>query len=92
MPIPAMIMTVPTGSNFLMVALEKVSLFIVSYGNVKKATMEKTKYKIASHQYDARQLKACVAIPEAIIPKTNPSGLPALKHAKAAFFRFDGFA
>ena len=30
------------------------------------------------------------ATPEKIQPKTNPTGLPAEKHAKALFFRFEG--
>lgn len=92
MPIPAMASKVPTGSNFLRHSLVKGSLGMVSRGNVKNPTMVKTEYKMASHQNDARQLNSCVAIPEAIIPTTNPSGFPALKHANAAFFLLDGFA
>lgn len=38
----------------------------------------------------ARQSNILADIPMMILPSPNPTGLPALKHANAQFFRFDG--
>ena len=47
---------------------------------------------MAISQNDARQLNKFAAIPPKIVPNTKPSGLPAEKHANAAFFLFEGFS
>src|ERR1700744_5088688 len=45
---------------------------------------------MASHQKAALQSNMWETMTPEINPTTNPSGLPALKHAKTAFFRLDG--
>lgn len=47
---------------------------------------------IVSSQNEARQSKISAATPEKTEPSTNPTGLPAEKHAKAQFLRLQGTA
>jgi hypothetical protein len=92
MPTPAMVKTTPTGSSFWNVSQLIGSFGVVSLGTVKTARMLKTRYMMARRKKLARQLNMSLAIPEKIVPNTKPRGLPAEKHAKAAFFRFEGFS
>jgi hypothetical protein len=45
---------------------------------------------IDNNQKLALQLNIFAAIPEKMLPITNPTGFPALKHANARFFLCDG--
>ncbi len=45
---------------------------------------------IANSQKLALHPKSLSAIPEKMLPKTKPTGFPALKQANALFFRFEG--
>ena len=85
-PIPAMVKPVPNRSNFFNVSELNFCFGIVSTGTVSAATIEVMKYVMAMKKKPARQLKVCVNSPAKIVPKTKPSGLPALKHPKALFF------
>ena len=81
--IPAIVHTAPNISNFLTEAHLNFSGSSESFGTVKIAVTVKIRYMIAKSQKLALQLNSFVATPENTLPKTKPSGLPALKHAKA---------
>lgn len=52
--------------------------------------MKQTRYTMAKKKNEALQLNRCVAMPDEILPTTNPTGFPALKQANAMFLRRDG--
>jgi hypothetical protein len=54
------------------------------------AAANNSKYMIDSNRKLALQLNILAAIPEKMLPITNPTGFPALKHANALFFLCDG--
>jgi len=81
--IPAIVHTVPKTSNFFSEPHPNRSGSSESFGTVKIAVTVRIRYMIARSQKLALQLNSFVATPENTLPKTNPSGFPALKHAKA---------
>src|SRR5271156_969055 len=64
----------------------------ISGGTAKKATMVNAAYITAVTQKTALQDATCMLTPAIKAPMAKPTGLPALKQAKAQFFRLEGLS